>query len=148
MGKFKLEKTGDVEHVLRKISLDDHEWFREKFGQSLDQVFGAGKDVRLSAMVGFIFHLLVDKSHFLPITEKVEDDETMEEKEVRVSRSRVFARAIVGVDEQVLVMAEFMKTMGMSLPDDVKSVPEEKPAGGAAPSKKKRRASPGLAGNF
>jgi hypothetical protein len=133
--KFSLQATG--EHELRKVTLDDQVWFQDHFGKPIEEVFGLGQEVKLSTMMQFIFHLLVDKTPFRSYTESVHDDESGQDVVVRVPGYRVMARSI-GTDEQLAVMSALMKTVGISMPE----VPEKKDDAGEKKEEKKPKAAP------
>ncbi len=119
-GTFKLEATGDVVHRLRKVSLDDYEWFESEFGLSMLQVFAEGKEVKTSVVTKIIFHQLEDKTPFLASDEDVITDDG-EKATVRVTGLQKFRRAVITAEDAQTMTQAFLKTLGMSQPVSVEA---------------------------
>ncbi len=116
-GKFKLAATGDTEHTLRKISLDDYQWVEDTFGMPMELLFSDGREVRISEVIKLIYHQLEDKSPFVSeVLPKFIDDNGDEHENYRVSGLQKFRKSICGPEEQLAVVQALMKTVGLSQP--------------------------------
>ncbi len=121
-GGFKLEATGETEHRLRKVSLDDYEWIETTFGMSLEELFAEGKNVKTSVLTKLIFHQLEDKKPFLAEDRAIITD-AGESETVRISGLQKFREAVINPEEAKSLAEAFLKTIGLSQPLKVEVIP-------------------------
>lgn len=107
-------KSKSKSFKLRKITLRDRAWIKDKFKDDIERIFST---TDFSNLIIIIYHQLTDecKKDFLAITRKCIDDDGVE-KEIFVKGYELLSEAISDPKEIRDVMMAFMLTMGLSQP--------------------------------
>lgn len=114
-GVFTLSGTGDHEHRLRRVSMEDRAWIAQNVGdeQAVEKAFATSDLHSLSRLV---YHLLEDKTPFA----SEEREEWNEDGELLGTRKfggvRKLRASIAGVADHIAVMKALLKTIGISEP--------------------------------
>lgn len=109
--EFKLKATGKS-YKLRKISLRDRTWIKDKFKDDIEKVF---RTVDFKDLMMVIYHQLdeASKQEFLMIEREETNDDGVKVK-VKVTGPELLSEALTDPEEIRDVMNAFIKTMGIS----------------------------------
>ena len=111
--EFEIKKIGKS-YRLRLVTIEDHVWFRTKFG-GWEKVIESIQKQQWENVAKIAFHLLEDKSDFRARTEKVIDDDG-EEVEVRFTGPDLLLKSLTGLEEAVAMLGAINASIANSSP--------------------------------
>lgn len=120
---FKLKATGEREHTLRLVNLEDQAWIKRTFGAELgiQYIF---QQRQWDEIAKIAYRLLEDKAAFPAFDETVIDDEG-ETVTRRISGPQSFMRAVTGLEECTLVLKALLTSIRLSNPQIDEVLQEE-----------------------
>ncbi len=109
---FTLEKTGDFEHILRPLSIEDFQWLVRTFGEKWNDMF---VHIDMEKLCRLAYRFLDDRTQFLAENSVVVDEDG-EKEEVRLKGYQVLQRSVRGVSDEVKLLSALTNAIGVSQP--------------------------------